>query len=114
VLCGSIKTEGTGLKLIVNLVDGLTGIHIWGDSYSTDLKPAALISFEERIASNVVSKISGEYGVIVKTLSAESRRDPPKNSPPTRQCCGFTDFWPTFPQKHLSVRLRTPSPGVHQ
>ena len=78
VLCGSIKTDGTGLKLIVNLVDGLTGIHIWGDSYSTDLKPAALISFEERVASTVVSKISCEYGVIVKTLSAESRRVPPE------------------------------------
>ncbi|MEN8760533.1 MAG: hypothetical protein ABF303_18910, partial [Desulfobacterales bacterium] len=78
VLRGSIKTDGTGLKLIVNLVDGLTGIHIWGDSYSTDLKPAALISFEERVASTVVSKISGEYGVIVKTLSAESRRVPPE------------------------------------
>ena len=78
VLGGSIKTEGTGLKLIVNLVDGLTGIHIWGDSYRTDLKPAALISFEERVASNVVSKISCEYGVIVKTLSAESRREPPE------------------------------------
>jgi TolB-like protein len=107
VLCGSIKTDVTGLKVIVNLVDGLTGVHIWGDSYSTDLNPAALISFEERIASTVVSKISCEYGIIVKTLSAESKRVPPaKNSAPTRQCCDFTDFWPTFPQKHLSVRLR--------
>ena len=77
VLCGSIKTDVNGLRVIVNLIDGLTGMHIWGDSYRTDLNPAALISFEERIASMVVSKISCEYGVIAKTLSPESRRVPP-------------------------------------
>ena len=78
VLCGNIKTDATGLKVIVNLVDGVTGLHIWGDSHQTDLNPAELISFEERIASTVVSKISGEDGVVVKTLAPESKRVPPE------------------------------------
>jgi adenylate cyclase len=60
VLCGSIKPDVNGLKVIVNLVDGLTDVHIWGDAYRTDLNPAALIAFEERIASTIVSKISCE------------------------------------------------------
>ncbi|WP_419656596.1 putative adenylate cyclase [Desulfosarcina variabilis str. Montpellier] len=77
MLCGSIRTDLNGLKVIVNLVDGLTGMHIWGDSYRTDLNPAGLISFEERIASTVVSKISCEDGIITKALSAESKRVPP-------------------------------------
>jgi adenylate cyclase len=38
VLCGSIKPDVNGLKVIVSLVDGLTGMHIWGDSYRTDLE----------------------------------------------------------------------------
>jgi adenylate cyclase len=104
VLCGSIKTDGTGLKLIVNLVDGLTGIHIWGDSYSTDLKPAALISFEERVASTVVSKISGEYGVIVKTLSAESRRVPPEELSTYQAMLRFYRFLADFsPETFVST-----------
>jgi adenylate cyclase len=77
VLCGSIKPDVNGLKVIVSLVDGLVGMHIWGDSYRTDLNPAALISFEERIASTVVSKISCEDGIIAKALSPESKRVPP-------------------------------------
>ena len=77
VLCGSIKPDLNGLKVIVSLVDGLTGMHIWGDSYRTDLDPAELIAFEERIASTVVSKISCEDGIITKTLSPESKRVPP-------------------------------------
>jgi len=78
VLCGSIKSDVNGLKVIVSLVDGTTGVHIWGDAHRTDLDPAELIAFEECIASTVVSKISGEYGVIAKTLSAESKRVPPE------------------------------------
>ncbi len=77
VLCGSVKQDMTGLKVIVTLVDTLTGIQIWGDSHRTDFNPAELISFEERIARTVVGKISCEDGIIVKTLSLESRKIPP-------------------------------------
>ncbi len=77
VLCGSVKQDMTGLKVIVTLVDTLTGIQIWGDSHRTDFNPAELISFEERIARTVVGKISCEDGIIVKTLSLEPRKIPP-------------------------------------
>jgi len=77
VLCGSIKRDTTGLKVIVNLVDGVTGLYIWGDAHRTNLKPAELISFEEKIASTVVSKLSGEDGIIVKTLAPESKKRMP-------------------------------------
>jgi adenylate cyclase len=103
VLCGSIKTHGTGLKLIVNLVDGLTGIHIWGDSYSTDLKPAALISFEERVASTVVSKISCEYGIIVKALSPESKRVPPAELTTHQAMLRFYRFSADFLPRNISL-----------
>ena len=77
VLCGSIKKDVTGLKIIASLIDGSTGIHLWGDSYRTDLNPAGMVSFEEKIACTVAGKISCEYGVIAKTLSPESKRIPP-------------------------------------
>ena len=78
VLCGSIKKDVSGLKVIVNLIDGLTGMHIWGEALREELNPAELISFEERIASTVVSKISSEDGVIAKTLAPESKRTAPE------------------------------------
>jgi hypothetical protein len=34
----AFKPDAAGLKVIVSLVDGLTGMHIWGDSYRTDLE----------------------------------------------------------------------------
>ena len=66
-----------GLKVIVSLIDGVTGLYIWGDSYRAKLNPEALISFEERIANKVVSMLSSESGVIAKTLAPEAKRIPP-------------------------------------
>jgi adenylate cyclase len=106
VLCGSIKPDVNGLKVIVNLVDGLTGVHIWGDSYRTDLNPAALIAFEERIASTVVSKISCEDGIIAKALSPESKRVPPAELTTHQAMLRFYRFSNVSHQRPFSVRLR--------
>jgi hypothetical protein len=102
VLCGSIKPDVNGLKVIVNLVDGLTGMHIWGDSYRTDLNPAALIAFEERIASTVVSKISCEDGIIAKALSPESKRVPPAELTTHQAMLRFYRFLNDFLTRDLS------------
>jgi len=78
VLCGYIKQEMSGLKVIVSLIDQSTGIQIWGDAHRIDFNPAEMSGFEERIASGIVSKISCENGVIPKLLSRESKRIPPE------------------------------------
>jgi adenylate cyclase len=96
VLCGSIKPDVNGLKVIVSLVDGLNGMNIWGDSYRTDLDPAELIAFEERIASTVVSKISCEDGIIAKTLSPESKRVPPAELTTHQAILRFLPFFERF------------------
>jgi adenylate cyclase len=106
VLCGSIKPDAAGLKVIVSLVDGLTGVHVWGDAHRTDLDPAGLVAFEERIASTVVSKISGEYGVIAKTLSAESKRVPPEELTTYQAMLRFYRFLADFSRRPLPTHLR--------
>jgi len=78
ILSGSVKKDLNGLKVIVNLFDAVSDLHIWGDAYRMDFDPAGMIDFEERIAATVVGKISCEYGVITKVLSLESRRIPPR------------------------------------
>ncbi len=78
ILSGSVKKDLNGLKVIVDLFDAVSDTLIWGDAYRMDLDPAGMIDFEERIAATVVGQISGEYGVITKVLSLESRRIPPK------------------------------------
>lgn len=77
LLDGSIQRDVSGLKVNVSLVDMSTGIQIWGNSHKTDLDPVQLIAFQEEIANKIAGKISGEYGIIAKTLSHEIKQHPP-------------------------------------
>ncbi len=99
VLCGSIKKDVTGLKIIASLIDASTGIHLWGDSYRTDLNPAGMVSLEEKIAGTVAGKISCEYGVIAKNLSPESKRIPPAELTTHQAMLRFYRFLADFSAK---------------
>lgn len=96
VLSGSIREDISGLKVIVILTDNSTGVHIWGDAYQAELKPAEMIFFGERIASAVVSKTTCEGGVIPRILSYESRQVPPENVTTYQALLKFYRFMDDF------------------
>lgn len=96
MLEGSIKKSATGLKVLVRLTDLATNIQIWGDSCHTDLAPAEVAAFEERVAKTIVGKISCETGIIVKTLSNESKRIPPSSLKTHQAMLRFYQFQSDF------------------
>jgi adenylate cyclase len=76
---GSIRKETRLIKIIVRLVDTASGLQVWGDQYQRQLKPAKLIALQEEIAQKVAAKIGGDYGIIPRNLSKESRKKPPES-----------------------------------
>jgi adenylate cyclase len=77
LLDGGIKKGVSGLKVNVSLADTSTGLQIWGDSLETDFDPSELMGFQEEVAHAIAGQISCEYGIIAKTLSRESKQNPP-------------------------------------
>jgi tetratricopeptide (TPR) repeat protein len=61
----------------VQLTDATTGRQIWSHAYSIDLGAADLIETQEEIARGVIAAIAGEYGIIARRLSDESRSKRP-------------------------------------
>jgi len=79
LLEGSIRKEGRLIKITVRVVDTLNGLQVWGEQYQRMLRPDRLIALQEEIAQNVAAKIGSEYGIIPRSLSAESRKKPPES-----------------------------------
>ena len=77
VINGAIRVDENSIKVNVQLLDALTYSQIWADVHHSELEPAKLIAFQEKVARVVAVKIAGEYGVISKTISNESRNIPP-------------------------------------
>lgn len=79
VIDGSVRKDRTGIKVAVHLVDTTTNTQIWGDMHRSDLETANLIAFQEEIAQVIAAKVAGEFGIISKNLSIESKNIPPSD-----------------------------------
>ncbi|MGL4966810.1 MAG: tetratricopeptide repeat protein [Inquilinus sp.] len=64
VLSGSIGTTPERIRLLVSLVDGKTGRHLWSQSYESPIVPARIVDTEVEIARRVVDSVAQPYGAI--------------------------------------------------
>ena len=71
VLEGSVQRSGDTMRVTAQLIDALSGQHIWADRYDRDV--TALFAVKDEITLNIVSNISAETGF--GAMDLVSRRD---------------------------------------
>lgn len=76
---GSVRKAAGTVKIAINVIDTQNGLRLWGEQYCRELKADSLINLQEEIARQVVAKIGSQYGIILRTLSRESRKKPPES-----------------------------------
>ena len=76
---GSIRKDAKTVKIDLHVVDTQNGQRVWGEQYCRELKADSLIALQEEIARQVAARIGSLYGIILQTLSRESRRKPPES-----------------------------------
>jgi adenylate cyclase len=76
---GSIRKDAKTVKIDLHVVDTQNGQRVWGEHYCRELKADSLIALQEEIARQVAARIGSLYGLILQTLSRESRRKPPES-----------------------------------
>jgi len=77
VLRGAVRRDAETVKVSAQLTDTVDGRQIWADASTHPLDASHLIATHERIANDVVAAVAGEFGIIARRLSAESRRKAP-------------------------------------
>jgi len=73
VLQGSVQTVEDTVRVSARLLDGPTGNHLWARDYDRTLDTRNLFEVQDEITREVVSRITGTYGVILRTLERETR-----------------------------------------
>ena len=76
---GSIRKDSGRIKIVIRLIDLAISTQVWVDSYESELKAERVIAFEEEVARVIAAKICGEYGVINRAMSIESKNIPPSD-----------------------------------
>lgn len=69
VIRGSVRRQGSKVKLVVQLVAAASGEQVWIDALMVSLADGGLIAFQENTAASIAAQIASEHGAIFRTVS---------------------------------------------
>ncbi len=79
---GSLRQAGTRLRLAVQLVDMVSGAHLWAETYDRASNPDAVFELQDDLVPRIVSTVADMHGVLLRTMSGDLRsKDSSKLSP---------------------------------
>jgi TolB-like protein len=105
VVDGSVRSDGTSIKIILKLTDTRTGRQIWSESSRTSIEATGLIAFQEDLTRSIAVKIAGERGWIMKTLDQESKRRPPQHFTVYEAVLRYIEYDVTMTPESFSLAL---------
>jgi adenylate cyclase len=76
---GSIRKDSAGIKVAIQLIDLATHTQLWADTHESEFRADRVIAFQEEVARVIAAKICGEFGVIARAMSIESKNIPPSD-----------------------------------
>ena len=69
VLEGSIRQAGSTIRVAAQLVDAVTGVHLWADTYDRQFDPDQLFALQDELIPRIVSTCGDHFGVLARSIS---------------------------------------------
>lgn len=105
VLEGSLRQAGSQLRVMVQLVDASTGVHLWAETYNCAFSPEAVFDIQDDLVPRIVSTVADWYGALPHSMSEELRRKPADQFTTYEAVLrGFGYFERIAPEEHAAVR----------
>ena len=73
VMEGSLRQAGTRLRLAVQLVDAVSGAHLWAENYERTFSPETVFELQDDLVPRIVSTVADQYGALVHSMSESLR-----------------------------------------
>jgi TolB-like protein len=74
VMEGNLRQAGSKLRLAVQLVDAVSGAHLWAENYERSFSPEAVFELQDDLVPRVVSTVADSSGVLPHSISEMLRR----------------------------------------
>jgi TolB-like protein/class 3 adenylate cyclase/Flp pilus assembly protein TadD len=66
---GSLRQAGTKLRLAVQLVDAVSGAHLWAENYERNFTPESVFELQDDLVPRIVSTVADMNGVLPRSMS---------------------------------------------
>jgi len=105
VMEGSLRQSGTKLRLAVQLVDSVSGAHLWAETYGRAFSPETLFELQDDLVPRIVSTVADMYGVLPRSMGEVLRsRSEDQLTPHEAVLRTFGYFERLSPEEHAAVK----------
>ena len=73
VMEGSLRQAGGKLRLAVQLVDAITGAHLWAENYERPFSPETVFELQDDLVPRIVSMVADMNGILPRSMSEAVR-----------------------------------------
>ncbi|HYN06241.1 MAG TPA: protein kinase [Vicinamibacterales bacterium] len=102
---GSVRQAGSTIRLAVQLVDAMTGAHLWAETYDRQFQPDQIFAMQDELIPRIVSTCADTFGVLARSISDAVRgKDPGQLSPYEALMRGFGYHHRLTPGEHAAAR----------
>jgi TolB-like protein len=70
VMEGSLRQAGSQLRVAVQLVDAVSGAHLWAETFDRRFEPDDIFTLQDQLVPRIVSTVADQHGVLVRSMSA--------------------------------------------
>src|SRR5664279_1468797 len=73
VMEGALRQAGAKLRLAVQLVDTVTGAHLWAENYERAFSPESIFELQDDLVPRIVSTVADQHGVLPHSIASTIR-----------------------------------------
>ena len=105
VMEGTLRQSGTKLRLAVQLLDAVSGAHLWAENYERSFNSGDLFALQDDLVPRIVSTVADQYGVLPRSMSEALRRKSEDQLTPHEAVLrAFSYFERINAEEHANVR----------
>jgi serine/threonine protein kinase/tetratricopeptide (TPR) repeat protein len=105
VMEGSLRQAGNKLRLAVQLVDTISGAHLWAETYEREFTPESLFEVQDDLVPRIVSTVADQYGILPRSMGEVLRGKGEESLTPHESVLrGFAYFARLTSEEHATVR----------
>jgi TolB-like protein/Tfp pilus assembly protein PilF len=102
---GNLRQAGTKLRLAVQVVDTISGTHLWAENYERTFSPENIFALQDDLVPRIVSTVADLYGILPHSICAALRRKPDDQLTPHEAVLrAFSYYERITPEEHAQVR----------
>jgi TolB-like protein/Tfp pilus assembly protein PilF len=103
VMEGTLRKAGAKLRLAVQLVDTVTGAHLWAENYERAFGPESIFELQDDLVPRIVSTVADNNGALPRSMSEAVHSKAPEELSPYEAVLRSFAYFERFTPEELSA-----------